>query len=113
MDVPALIAVMASLAECLAHVHERGLIHGDFKPLNAMRCSNSASSSAAIARPSSAQSWRLIDFDAAAPIGHPVALKYSEAPRILPRRCDPPPRTDGLRALRHVLGRVAVGLHRL
>ena len=51
---------MRSLAGCLAHVHAQGLLHGDFKPLNAMRCGTS-------------HRWKLIDFDAATPLGEEVA----------------------------------------
>lgn len=42
------------IARALAHVHEKGFIHGDIKPLNIMRIDNR---------------YKLIDFDAGAPIG--------------------------------------------
>jgi len=42
------------IANALAHVHEKGFIHGDIKPLNIMRIDNR---------------YKLIDFDAGAPIG--------------------------------------------
>jgi len=58
--------LMQSLARGLGHMHSQGLIHGDFKPLNALRCSES-------------KTWKLIDYDAASKIGGPVACKYSEA----------------------------------
>ena len=37
MTVGEMIDTMSALGEGLRHMHEQGLIHGDFKPLNALR----------------------------------------------------------------------------
>jgi serine/threonine protein kinase len=53
------------LCRCVQHMHERGVIHADIKPLNVMRLEGS---------------WRLIDLDAACRIGiDPVGSKSSSA----------------------------------
>ena len=62
---PAIVEMLRGLGGCLRHIHEQGLVHGDYKPLNAVRMTPS----------SSADSWRLIDFDCAAPFGEPLGLK--------------------------------------
>ena len=58
--------IVRHLSRCLQHLHENGVIHGDFKPLNAVRM------------PGGVQ-WSLIDLDAAVRIGCPVAVKCSTA----------------------------------
>lgn len=52
--------VAAHLAEALSEMHERGLLHGDFKPLNAVRHDGR---------------WRLIDLDCACALGAPFGTK--------------------------------------
>ena len=43
----------SQLASALQHMHAKGVLHGDLKPLNVMRV---------------AGKWKLIDFDAAVPL---------------------------------------------
>lgn len=53
-DWPQIKLATLHIAKALEHVHEKGFIHGDIKPLNIMRIDNK---------------YKLIDFDAGAPIG--------------------------------------------
>ena len=62
MDVPEVVKVFKNLAQCLRLVHERGHIHGDFKPLNCVRMKDG--------------SWRLIDLDAAVKVSTESAPSY-------------------------------------
>jgi len=52
--------IAAHLAEALAGLHAAGLIHGDLKPLNAVRYDGR---------------WRLIDLDCACDVGEPFGAK--------------------------------------
>lgn len=52
------------LCESLSHLHDHGIIHGDVKPLNVMRVG---------------ERWKLIDLDAAVPLGQPAGAKFSSA----------------------------------
>jgi len=58
-DVAEVAGVMQQLAACLEHVHASGRIHGDFKPLNAVRMETG--------------DWKLIDLDASARISEEPA----------------------------------------
>eukprot|EP00957_Ditylum_brightwellii_P173672 13223069-Ditylum_brightwellii.AAC.1 len=57
--------IQYELAKGLKHMHDNGMLHADFKPLNAV-CMDDLT-------------WRLIDFDATVPIGKPVGAKTSSA----------------------------------
>ena len=57
--------VLSDLARALHHMHaDARMVHGDVKPRNVVRIGGV---------------WKLIDLDAAAPIGRPVGRKYSSA----------------------------------
>lgn len=56
--------IARQVAEAIQHLHERGILHADLKPLNIMR---------------SGSAWQLIDLDAAAPFGSVAGLKSSTA----------------------------------
>jgi serine/threonine protein kinase len=62
--------IAVQMIKALGHVHEKGLIHGDFKPLNLMRIGDKI---------------KLIDFDASVRIGEISCLKWSSA--YLPPEC--------------------------
>ena len=89
MSLPQARRVAGALAACVAHLHERGLIHGDLKPLNAVRCG---------------RAWKLIDLDAATPVDSSdpgrsgfVGMKCSTAfapPELL--YCEPMEARDGV-----------------
>ena len=55
---------LKQLALSLGHLHDRGLVHCDFKPLNAVRVG-------------AAQTWQLIDFDATVKVGGCAGAKSS------------------------------------
>eukprot|EP00957_Ditylum_brightwellii_P189417 14417375-Ditylum_brightwellii.AAC.1 len=57
--------IQYELARGLKHMHDHGMLHADFKPLNTVRIDDST--------------WYLIDFDATVPIGKPVGGKISSA----------------------------------
>ncbi|KAF0694397.1 Aste57867_14737 [Aphanomyces stellatus] len=54
--------LLQQVAECLRHLHEFDLVHGDLKKLNVVRVGNQV---------------KLIDFDATAAFGEPVGAKFS------------------------------------
>ncbi len=54
--------IMIQLGNGLSYLHSRNIVHCDFKPLNVMQFGSQ---------------WKLIDFDAAAWIGHPIGHKSS------------------------------------
>jgi ankyrin repeat protein/serine/threonine protein kinase len=57
--------IFRQLARCTQHLHSRGILHGDIKPLNIMRIEST---------------WKLIDLDASCRIGKDfVCAKYSTA----------------------------------
>ena len=57
--------VFSQLVHCVEHMHERGVLHADLKPLNIVRTTGQ---------------WKLIDLDAACEIGkEPVGHKSSSA----------------------------------
>ena len=58
--------IMRQIGEALLHLHEKGIIHGDLKPLNVMKTIEDL-----------VERWKLIDFDAAAGIDEPAGEKYS------------------------------------
>ena len=61
-----IVGLMCQVAQALHHLHHRGVLHGDIKPLNVVRTST--------------QVYKLIDLDAAARIGQDKAgRKYSSA----------------------------------
>ncbi len=65
--------IMLQIAICLLHLHENGRIHGDFKPLNAVRMKDG-------------RTWKLIDLDASVNLNDKVGSKVSTAyapPEIL------------------------------
>ncbi|KAK3279073.1 hypothetical protein CYMTET_13009 [Cymbomonas tetramitiformis] len=63
-------SAMRQLGAALAHMHDHGVIHGDFKPLNAVRYEKRTAGDAR---------WMLIDCDAATVFGAPVGVKTSSA----------------------------------
>lgn len=66
------------IAHCVRHLHECGLVHGDIKPLNIVRVA--ADPGAADQSSAGSGIWRIIDLDAAAPVGRGfVGLKTSTA----------------------------------
>ena len=74
--------VARSLGFCVQHLHERGLVHGDIKPLNVVNLADSAGdepTEADAVGGGAAGSWRIIDLDAAAPAGAFAGLKCSTA----------------------------------
>jgi serine/threonine protein kinase len=56
--------IAQQLAAALQHIHQKGIVHGDCKPLNCLRIG---------------EKWMLIDLDAAVPLGGKVGAKYSSA----------------------------------
>ena len=63
-------AIAAQIIRCIGHIHSKGIIHGDIKPLNIVRIGGE---------------MKLIDFDASAKIGEPCCYKWSSA--FLPPEC--------------------------
>ncbi len=67
MSIDSVRFTMMQLGECLKHMHEMGVIHGDVKATNAVRVTGTTS----------AASWKLVDLDAATAIGTPIGSKCS------------------------------------
>ena len=61
VDLPLAKTMFASFARALGHLHEKGLIQGDFKPGNTVRMPDGT--------------WILIDLDGAVKIGAPIGAK--------------------------------------
>jgi len=59
---PLIASIARQLGEAMGHLHSKGLIHGDCKPLNIVRCRGG---------------YRLIDLDACIEMGQPAGVKYS------------------------------------
>jgi serine/threonine protein kinase len=77
-------SILHNLAESLSHLHEKGFVHGDFKPRNAVRgdseprnaiCGDSDPTVLGV----KSERWKLIDFDAAVPFDEPMGLKFTTA----------------------------------
>ena len=65
LDFMDIVRIQEQLALGLCHMHAKGKLHADFKPLNLVRMDDGT--------------WRLIDFDATVEIGNPVGAKTSSA----------------------------------
>lgn len=58
-------SMLFALGNCLQHMHSKGKIHGDIKPLNIVRTYDNE--------------YKLIDFDATVDVGKPIGAKASTA----------------------------------
>ena len=54
--------IFAQLVQCVGHLHDRGLLHGDIKPLNCVRIDNQ---------------WKLIDLDAVCVLPSPPSSPFN------------------------------------
>lgn len=74
LDIDDVRNIMGQIALCLQHLHQNGRIHGDFKPLNAVRMRDG-------------RTWKLIDLDACVSIGSLVGSKSKISTAYAPPEC--------------------------
>eukprot|EP00808_Paulinella_micropora_P017721 g31962.t1 len=96
-DPVAVRAIAVAVARCLQALHACGLVHGDLKPNNVVSLDGVAQ-------------WKLIDFDAAAQFGQPMADEppAPEEPEQ-PRQEDPEVKTSAENLGDLLIGRITLG----